>query len=174
MVGAEPGCDSMGEALRQGKSLPGGFSLENTRLSMPQIQHLLPGGCSVGSCAFLEGSALLASGVPSAHPDVFLVRTACPAWCDREGRVPESPPVVSVLRESHQGGRGKRVYPCGTRDAIGKLRGMFSLQGLPAPGEAHYHVLYTRGGGESPSLCLSQMFKLKQSVFSATLGCFPR
>lgn len=23
MVGAEPGCDSMGEALRQGKSLPG-------------------------------------------------------------------------------------------------------------------------------------------------------
>lgn len=67
MVGAEPGCDSMGEALRRkaraSLEMPlGGFTLENTRLSMPQIQHLLPGGCSVGSCGFLEGSALLAPG----------------------------------------------------------------------------------------------------------------
>ena len=48
---------------------------------------------------------------------------------------------------------------------------MFSRKGLQGSGEAYYHVLYTLG--ESPSLCLSQMFKLKQSVFLQLLDAFP-
>ena len=54
---------------------------------------------------------------------------------------------------------------------IGKLLGMFFHKGLQGSGEAYYHVLYTLG--ESASLCLSQMFKLKQSVFLQLLDPFP-
>lgn len=48
---------------------------------------------------------------------------------------------------------------------------MFSRKGLQGSGEAYYHVLYALG--ESPSLCFSQMFKLKQSVFLQLLDAFP-
>lgn len=48
---------------------------------------------------------------------------------------------------------------------------MFSCKGLQGSGEAYHHVVCA--WGESPSLCLSQMFKLQQSVFLPLLDAFP-